>query len=51
MQITALRQLVGPMDRDKDRISNMEQPLRDVVDIKKRAAKETDKAAKSDRMP
>ena len=51
MQITALRQWVGPIDADKDRISNMEQPQGDVIQIKKSTAKETDSAASKDRMP
>jgi hypothetical protein len=51
MQVTTLDQRVGPSDRDRDRISNIEQPPGDVIEIKKNTAKETDKAASSERMP
>ncbi len=51
MQITTLDQRVGPSDRDRDRISNMEQPAGDVIEVKKSTAKETDNAANSERVP
>jgi len=51
MQVTTLDQRVGPSDRDNDRISNMEQPPGDVIEVKKSTAKETDKAASSERVP
>ena len=51
MQITALRQRVGPIDRESDWILNIEHPPGHVVEIKKSAAKETDSATNSERMP
>jgi hypothetical protein len=51
MQVTTLYQRVRPSDRDRDGISNIEQPQGDVIEIKKSTAKETDKAASSERVP
>jgi hypothetical protein len=51
MHITTADQRVGPIDLDRDRKSDMEQPAGDVIEIKKSTAKETDKAASSERVP
>jgi hypothetical protein len=40
-----------PIDIDKDRVFKMEDPGAYMVEVKKSAAKETDSAANSDRMP
>jgi hypothetical protein len=51
MQITTLDQRARPSERDKDWISSIEQPEWDVIEVKKSTAKETDKAASSERVP
>ncbi|HMK47486.1 MAG TPA: hypothetical protein VK436_12745 [Methanocella sp.] len=50
MQITTLRQVIGPKDRDRDRISNMEQPGGDVIEIKSSTSNTADNAATKDRV-
>ncbi|HMK47653.1 MAG TPA: hypothetical protein VK436_13590 [Methanocella sp.] len=50
MQITTLRQFMHPKDRDRDRVSDMEQPGGDVIEIKSSTSNTADDAATKDRV-